>query len=396
VPGLPPSSAKAQKERDRPRIEAIQAQGEVPEERLLDVGVEIFDPGADEGDRERLAQTGLSPELRRSEARYVSFHLKKTLEGTGNWGAVRVVPGAGEGLDVIVSGRIRESNGKRLSLDVEARDATGRRWLRKRYDGEADAAAYLGDRLGRNEPFQEVYNRVANDLLGARDERDAEELATARRVALLRFAAQLSPEAFGDHLETEDSGRVSLVRLPAEDDPMLARVAAIRERDQMFVDTLNDHYLTFYEKMTGPYASWRSYSYQEQEALDRITKQSRLKKILGGAAVLAGLFMNPDSRGDAMVQDAAVLGGLAVAQSGFQQAQEAAVHKAALKELATSFDSDVAPLLVEVEGEQVRLTGSAETQFVAWRQLLRQMFALETGLPADPNAVVVSAPPPGR
>ena len=70
------------------------------------------------------------------------------------------------------------------------------------------------------------------------------------------------------------------------------------------------------------------------------------------------------------------------------------MHSAALKELATSFDADVAPLLVEVEGQQVRLTGSAEEQFVAWREMLRQMFALETGLPADPNAVVVTAAPP--
>ena len=72
------------------------------------------------------------------------------------------------------------------------------------------------------------------------------------------------------------------------------------------------------------------------------------------------------------------------------------MHQAALKELATSFDADVAPLLVEVEGQQRKLTGPAETQFVAWRELLRQVLSLETGLPTDPNDVVVAAVRPRR
>jgi hypothetical protein len=81
-------------------------------------------------------------------------------------------------------------------------------------------------------------------------------------------------------------------------------------------------------------------------------------------------------------------------QSGFQKSAEKGVHQAALKELATSFDGDVAPLLVEVEGQQLKLTGPAETQFAAWRSLLRQVLSLETGAPIDPNAVIVLAPSP--
>jgi hypothetical protein len=61
------------------------------------------------------------------------------------------------------------------------------------------------------------------------------------------------------------------------------------------------------------------------------------------------------------------------------------MHAEALRELAASLDSDVAPLLVDVEGEVMRLTGSVETQYATWRQLLREIFASETGLPVDPN-----------
>jgi hypothetical protein len=167
-------------------------------------------------------------------------------------------------------------------------------------------------------------------------------------------------------------------------------------RDQAFVDTLNEHYLTFYDQMRGPYLEWRRNSFEEQDALDRIHRESMLKKILGGAAILVGSMMRPDNRGESVAQDAMVMGGMIALNSGFQQGQEKAMHSAALKELATSFDAEVAPLLVDVEGHQVRLTGSAETQFTAWREMLRQIFTLETGQPSDPNAVVVTAAPPSR
>jgi hypothetical protein len=397
LPGLPPSTTTSgdDDKKGRARVEAIQAKGEVPEERLLDVGVAVFDPGVGEGDRDRLAALGLSPELRRAEGRFVAFHLKKTMEGTGNWGAVRVLPGPGEGLDVFVAGKIVKSNGKNLELEVEATDATGRRWLQRRYKGEADRSAYRPDRVGEREPFQEVYNRIANDLLAQRDELEAAEVLTVRRVAALRFASQLAPEAFTPYLQGAGSGRYSLRRLPAEGDPMVRRVDDIRDRDQMLVDTLNDHYLSFYERMGSHYASWRQHSYEEQAALDKISRESMLKRILGGAAMIAGVAMSgSDSSGRRVAGDLAMLAGWAAIQAGSRQAQEKAMHVAALAELATSLDGEVAPLLVEVEGRQLELTGSAEKQFTEWRVLLRRVFAIETGVPGDPNApVVVSAPP---
>jgi hypothetical protein len=320
----------------------------------------------------------------------MAYHLRKTLESTGNWGAVRVVPGPGEGLDVTVAAEILESNGKWLSLDVEAKDALGRRWLKKRYRGEADLSAYRAEGGAGKEAFQEVYNRIANDLLRARDDHDLEELVAVRRVAGLRFASQLAPEAFSPYVKSDKGGRYTLVRLPASGDPMMQRIARIRERDLMFVDTLNDYYLEFYDRMAGPYSDWKKYSYDEQNALDRVNRESRLKKLLGGAALLAGMMIPRDGRGGSMAGDAAIMGGMIAMQSGFQQSGQKKIHEVALKELATSFDAETTSLLVEVEGKQKTLTGSAEDRFVAWRQLLREVLALETQTPGDPNEVVVS------
>jgi len=214
-------------------------------------------------------------------------------------------------------------------------------------------------------------------------------------VATLRFGAELAPQAFSPFLKESRSGHYALLRLPAEGDPMARRVADIRDRDQMFVDTLNDYYLSFYERMGGPYSNWRQYSYDEQAALDKINRESTLKKILGGAAMIAGVVMSgSDSQGSRVAGDIAMLGGYAAIQAGVQQGQEKALHVAALKELAISVDGDVKPLLVEVEGHQLRLTGSAEKQFTEWRELLHSVLTVETGVPGDPNAPVGAPVPP--
>lgn len=84
------------------------------------------------------------------------------------------------------------------------------------------------------------------------------------------------------------------------------------------------------------------------------------------------------------------MGGVLAVQDSFQKGEEAKMHREALRELAASFDADVAPILIDVEGEVLRLTGSVETQYESWRQILRQIFATEVGLPLDPNEAPLS------
>jgi hypothetical protein len=170
----------------------------------------------------------------------------------------------------------------------------------------------------------------------------------------------------------------------------MARVEAIRDRDQMLADTLNEYYSDFYARMDKPYDDWRAYSYTEQAALDSINRASLLKKILGGIAVLGGILMDP--RDDpAGVKDVLILGGIAAVQSGFEDGKESGIHKAALTELADSFEGEVTPLVLDVDGKVVQLTGSAEAQFAQWRQLLKEIVDTDAPLPADIN-VVSTAP----
>ncbi len=375
---------------DEEPVEALQAMEEVPEERLLDVGVHIFDSGIpeDEYAASLLEEKGIFEEIRKSEARWIPMNLKRTLESTGYWGAVRMVPSASS-VDLIVEGAIVSSTGKKLEIDVVAFDATGRSWLSKRYKQEADPLAYEGD--ATVEPFQSLYNRIANDLLKERSDLDPEDFVGIRRVAQLKFANDLAPAAFADYLAVK-KGRYSPARLPAEGDPMMARVSEIRERDHMFVDTLNEYYADLYSKMEAPYRGWRSNSYEEQLALDELNRAAKWRKILGAAAIFGGVMASREGRGWSNVGEVAVMGGMVAMMDGFDKSAQTKMNREALKELAASFDSEVQELLFDVEGEVLRLKGSVETQYASWRQILRDLFAAETGIAVDPNKVVSPTP----
>jgi hypothetical protein len=153
----------------------------------------------------------------------------------------------------------------------------------------------------------------------------------------------------------------------------------------MFVDVLNQHYAYFSHEMEDPYDSWRKFSYEELLALEEVRRKARTQKILGAIAVLGAILVSPSSSAEAAIRDIALLGGMAAVQAGFSTSKEAKIHKAALEELAASFDAEVEPMVVEVEGHTVRLTGSVEEQYVAWRRLLREIYGAETGLLTDPN-----------
>jgi hypothetical protein len=362
------------------------AKGEIPEDRLVDVGIDLFALGVNPAKPSALLDKGIRVAVRKSEGRYFPIHLRNTVQSTGQWGAVRVVPGGAAWAEVLVTGTIVKSNGKDLAIDVTAKDATGRVWLERSYREQADTAAYAKDRpLDGRDPFQPLYNRVANDLVRARDKRAPRELAQLREVAQLRFAASMAPDPYASYL-AEKKGSLRALRMPAADDPMIARIAAIRARDNMFVDTLNEHYADFYARMDKPYDEWRAYSYQEQLALDAINRRSLLKKILGGAAILGGILIDP--RNDPVgIKDVLIIGGITAVQSGFEDGKEKVIHKAALLELADSFEGEVTPLLLDVDGKVVQLTGSAEAQFTKWRQLLQEIASTDAPLPADINLV---------
>jgi hypothetical protein len=357
------------------------AVSELPEGRLLDVWVEQFDPGKLPEDADDAM--GLSMEIREAESRYLPEQLRSAMESTGYWGAVRVVPRGTSGSELLVSGTILESDGERLALEIKAEDATGRVWFKRNYREEVEYEQYMHSGQDGGEVFQSLYNTIANDLAESRAQLDVAEITAIRRVAALRFAQDLAPEAFGGYLE-KDEDTFEVVRLPAADDPMYRRVLAIRDRDFLLIDTLNGHFDNFTREMQQPYTQWRKARCEEAAALRELENDALKRKLLGVAAILGAIAIeasgNGNNSGSGVLRDTLVLGGAYAIKTGFDKSAETGIHRDAIIELDKSFSSEAGPMVVEVEGETHELTGSAEAQYAQWRALLKRIYASETGL----------------
>ncbi len=57
------------------------------------------------------------------------------------------------------------------------------------------------------------------------------------------------------------------------------------------------------------------------------------------------------------------------------------IHEQDLDELVLGFNNEVAPTIIEVGGKVFRLNGTLDSQYSDWREILRKIFELETGLP---------------
>ncbi len=384
-----------QDQRPMQRIAAEKATTEVAQDELLDVGVRLFDPNVPEDEAER-EKRRIFPEVRNAESRYIPILIRDTLEDTGQWGQVRVLPRDGTGMEVFVDGRIVESDGRDVELDVVVTDATGRTWFRKTYKGEADTRAYK-DGIGKpRDPFENVYNTLANDLLVARRELSREDRVALREVTELRFAADLAPYAFGSYLEQDKKGLYSVARLPAGGDPMLERMQRVRERDYALVDTLNEYYAGFGDSVEEPYTNWRKFSHEELEAEAQAKREALTRQVLGAVAVVGGVVagQNSSSSAGSAAATAAVIGGIYAFKSGLDKRAEIKIHSESLKQLGDSFQAEVQPMVVDVEGRTLQLRGSAEEQYAEWRELLRQLYENETGLPAATGASTGGPAPP--
>ncbi len=360
-----------------------QASEPIPEELLLDVGIQLFDPNIPDEWRER-ERDGILPEVRRAEARFMPFVLKETLESTGNWGAVRVVPRETRAVDVTVDAKLLESNGETLRLQVAVADASGRRWFDREYRYQASRYAYDEAAPAGLDPFQQLYNEIANDMLAYRERLSAAEIRQTREISRMRFAQEFAPEAFADYLR-ERNGRFQLVRLPAEGDPMMARIGRVRDREHLFIDTLDAHYAQFAEEMGTPYTEYRRHTYSEAVALREMRESARNRTIMGALAVAGGIYAasQSDSPYGRAAGQLGIIGGAYMVRDGLARRQEAELHALTLNELANSLEQEITPSVIELDDRTITLTGTVDNQYDQWKEILEELYRSDVGLPAS-------------
>jgi len=331
--------------------------GTTDEARLLDVGLVVFDPGipADTSTHDDLA---VFPRIRRAEAQYLPVMLRRELINSGDWGVVRVLPEASIASELLVTGTIVHSDGQRLELRITATDASGEPWLDQLYTGTATAADYAA--APAREPFRQVYAGIAADLLAVRRQKSRAELATIRRIALLHYASELAPQAFSSYLGRMPQGRYTLLRLPAEDDPMLARIKRVRSQEYLFIDTIDEQYATLADDMAPTYTLWRQFHAEQAEY--RAQYEARVS--------------GRDSPGRR--------GSFRALEQTYSAYKWSRIHQQDLEEVARGFNNEVAPTVMQASGTVFKLSGTLERQYREWRAILRRIFALETGVTPAP------------
>jgi hypothetical protein len=336
-----------------PRVGLEQSPAAPPPARTLEVGLVVFDTGID-GDSLENRQLGIFPEVREAEARYLPFALRRTLVDSNHWGAVRVLPNSDPGYELLVSGRILVSNGAELSLAITAIDSRDAVWLDKTYSAIADENAYLETERRLRRPFQDLYNEFANDLLAVRRSMDSSTLRRIREISELRYAATLLPDAFDEYLQRDESGLVRLARLPAKGDPMLSRIRRVREQEYLFIDTTDEQYAELYTDMSPVYDLWRQF--QREQLAYREAWETRLAE------------REPPRRGSYQAM-----------KQHYNNYKWEKIQRQEMKTLAEGFDNEIAPTALDLEGTVVRLSGSLDQRYREWRDILRQIYRLETG-----------------
>ena len=82
----------------------MRAETEIPEDQLMDVGILVFE--SEPLTEDQAEDEGTNNEIRKAESHFIPYHLKNTLQESGQWGAVQVIPGETDSVDLLVRGEI--------------------------------------------------------------------------------------------------------------------------------------------------------------------------------------------------------------------------------------------------------------------------------------------------
>ena len=137
---------------------------------------------------------------------------------------------------------------------------------------------------------------------------------------------------------------------------MMARVERIRDQEYQFIDHIDEQYADLREEMRPTYDLWRQYG--REQALYREEYKERVAE--------------RDRQGRR--------GSFAAMSQAYSHYRSSKIQEQDLRELAGGFDNEISPTVMEVNDRVFELDGTLDSQYTQWRDILRQIFALETGL----------------
>jgi hypothetical protein len=282
------------------------------------------------------------------------MYLRYRLEASRLFGAVRVLPVLDNSAQLMVEGTILRSDGSRLELALKARDSTGRLWLERSYAGAAVPSVSATDDPLAQDDFAYLFADIVRDLAAVLQQLTPAEIEAIRSVALLRYGQGLVPESFTGYLREASDGSVSLLRLPATNDPLLQRIADIREHEYLFIDVVDQEYQQFFGAIKPVYDMWRRVQREQGTSANDFTA----RETVAGSQYRRGSYY--------------------ALQEAYNNYRWAKVQELYRDELKEGFANEVEPTELQLENSLYKLTGTLEQQYREWRSILAELFVLET------------------
>ncbi len=307
----------------------------------LNVSITAFDPGVPE-DNSSHRDLQVFPKIREIESMFLPFVLRQTLVDSGDWGAVRVVPEADTASELLITGKIVHSDGEMLAVQLSAVDARGHEWANKTYTTQSD--------------FNDLYSGFLDDLQTARDGFDDKTLRNIVGTSLMRYSAELAPDAFDGYIEMQADGTIKLLRLPAEGDPMLARIQRIRSVEYVMTDAIDQKFRELHEEVDSVYEIWREYrrwytNFKTEEALRNQFSQTKA--------------------------DSGTYEAIKHSYDNYRMDRLAAQEQ---DKWAVGFDNEMEPIIEKMEERIAEMNGWVEDGYVEWARILDELFEIESGL----------------
>ena len=307
----------------------------------LNVSIATFDPGVPE-DYSLHRDLEVFPKIRKIESLFLPFVLRQALVDSGEWGAVRVVPKADPAAELLVTGTIGHSDGDDLALTLRAVDARGVEWAQGTYTTDGH--------------YDRIFDGFLADLVAARSELDDRTLRGIVGLSLMRYAAALVPDAYSDYYESLPDGTYRLLRLPAETDPMMARVERVRSVEYVMTDAIDQKFRELHDEADAVYEIWREYRRWYNDFRVQEARRNELSR--------------------------------SNAESGSYEAMRKAYDNYRLDRLAAEeqdkwivgFNNEMAPLIEKMEQRIAEMSAFVDEGYVEWTRILGELFEIEGGL----------------
>jgi hypothetical protein len=164
---------------------------------------------------------------------------------------------------------------------------------------------------------------------------------------------------FERFIGSDDDGHLTLNGFPAADDPMLARLQRLRRQDDLFVDAADEQYSDLLDTVGESYNLWRAYAYELET--------------YGASYRASAAGRRSDAR----------RGSFAAMQQVYATFRKVKLQEEDLNDLVAGFGGEALETVMTTDDGVYRLSGSVESRYDQWREILSQIYSLETGLPSD-------------